>query len=501
MGHEHHGATARFISSEESPDSMSNAAFVSTAIPYVNAKPHIGHAFEFVQTDAVARYLRLTGRDCYFLSGSDENSLKNVRAAEEEGLSTQALCDRNTKYFTDLLPALNIANTDFIRTSGELHIRGAREFWSRTKSEDVYKKHYTGLYCVGCEDFYNEKDVEDGMCPDHKTPLEHVEEENYFFRLSAYQDRLLELIESNTLRIVPDSKRNETLSFIRGGLRDFSISRSRKRAGDWGIPVPGDEDQVMYVWYDALANYLTALDFSEGSEHLSRYWLECDKRIHCIGKGINRFHTIYWPAMLMSAELPPPTEVFVHGYLTINGQKISKSLGNVIDPMHQVEQFGADPVRYFLLRAISPFEDGDYSESRFKEIYNADLANNLGNLARRVETIGAKAGHVTAELEVPEAPQGYHEAMGDYRFHDAASTLWRIATDLNQRIEEVKPWVLQKAEKDAELAEFLDEMIVGLRMIGHWLLPFMPDTSRRLLDMFEPGQRIERGEPLFPRLQ
>lgn len=479
---------------------MTKTAFVSTAIPYVNAKPHIGFAFELVQTDAVARYLRMVGYDCFFLTGSDENSLKNVRAAEEEGITTRELCDRNTKHFTALLPGLDIGNTDFIRTSGDVHIAGAQALWSRTDPDDIYKHHYSGLYCVGCEDFYSEKDVEDGVCPEHQTPLESVEEENYFFRLSKYQDKLLELIESNQLRIVPASKRNETLSFIRGGLMDFSISRSRKRAGDWGISVPGDPDQVMYVWYDALANYITALDLEGEGERFQRYWLEADKRVHCIGKGINRFHTIYWPAMLMAAGLPLPTEVFVHGYLTINGEKISKSLGNVVDPLVQVDRFGKDAVRYFLLRALSPFEDGDYSETRFREVFNADLANNLGNLARRVETIGAKAGHVPKEAGELLAPAGFHEAMEGYRFNEALGALWSVASDLNQRIEQVKPWVLQKEGQTDALAQFLDEMIEGLRVIAYWLSPFMPTTAKRLGDMFEAGRPIERGEPLFPRL-
>lgn len=475
-------------------------AFISTAIPYVNARPHIGHALEYVQTDAMARYLRLVGYDCYSLTGSDENSLKNVRAAEDEGISTQELCDRNTKIFEDLLGSLNLATSDFIRTSSELHFNGAQTLWSRCKPEDVYKKHYSGWYCVGCEDFYNEKDFPDKKCPDHHTELELIEEENYFFKLSNYEDKLLELIETNELRVVPSTKRNEILSFIRGGLLDFSISRSRTRAGNWGIPVPGDEDQVMYVWYDALANYITALNLEEGSENLRKYWLDCPKRIHMIGKGINRFHTVYWPAMLLSADLPIPTEVFVHGYLTINGQKISKSLGNVVDPIEQVDAFGTDAVRYYLLRAISPTEDGDYSETRFKEVYNADLANNLGNLARRVETIGAKAGHTPVTESDSEAPEGYHAAMDDYRFNDALATLWSVATDLNQRIEEVKPWVLAKEGRDEELGQFLDEMIVGLRRIGHWLTPFLPETAQRLTDMFRSGAKIQSTDPLFPRL-
>jgi len=479
---------------------MSKTAFISTAIPYVNSRPHIGFAFECVQTDAMARYLRLMGYDTYFLTGSDENSLKNVRAAKEEGISTQELCDRNTQLFVDLKDDLNLSNDEFIRTSGETHHKGAQELWSRFKPEDVYKKHYTGLYCVGCEDFYSEKDLPDKICPDHGTPLEVIEEENYFFKLSNYENQLLELIESGDLRIVPKTKRNEILSFIKGGLLDFSISRSRKRAGDWGVTVPGDEDQVMYVWLDALANYITALDLNEDSKNFQDYWLNCPKRVHMIGKGINRFHTIYWPAMLISAGLPVPTDVFVHGYLTINGQKISKSLGNVIEPSAQIEQYGLDPVRYFLLKALSPFEDGDYSDERFREVYNADLANNLGNLARRIETIGAKAGHQSKSVDTPVAPKEFTEAMDDYRFNEALSSLWAFATELNQRVEEVKPWVLQKAEKHDEVATFLDEMIDGLRVIGHFLQPFMPDTAEKLLNMFPAGKAIERGEPLFPRL-
>jgi methionyl-tRNA synthetase len=231
------------------------------------------------------------------------------------------------------MESLNLATSDFIRTSSDRHIEGAQTLWSKCKPEDIYRKHYSGLYCVGCEDFYTEKDCPDKKCPDHGTDLELIEEENYFFKLSNYEDKLLELIESDTIRIVPRTKRNEILSFIKGGLLDFSISRSRARAGDWGITVPGDDSQVMYVWFDALANYITALGLEEGSERFQQYWLGATHRIHMIGKGINRFHTVYWPAMLMSADIPVPTDVFVHGYLTIDGQKISKSLGNVIDPV------------------------------------------------------------------------------------------------------------------------------------------------------------------------
>jgi methionyl-tRNA synthetase len=480
---------------------MSETLFVSTAIPYVNAKPHVGFALELVQTDAIARYSRLMGYDTFFLTGTDENSLKNVRAAAEFGISTQELCDQNSAAFQALIPGLNIANNDFIRTSQETrHSRGAQKLWQQSAAGDIYTKHYTGLYCVGCEDFYTEKEVPNGMCPDHETPLEKVEEENYFFRLSAYQNQLIKLIETEQLRIVPATRKNEMLAFARAGLHDFSISRSRERAGNWGIPVPGDSTQVMYVWYDALANYITALDYADEGERLEKYWIDCNKRVHVIGKGINRFHTLYWPAMLLSAGLPIPHEVFVHGYLTVNGQKISKSLGNVLDPLAQAEKYGVDPFRYYLLRGMSPFEDSDYSEERLIALYNTDLANNFGNLVRRVETVAETAGYITNASEVPEAPSGFHDAMNDFRFHDALSTVWSIMTALNQRIDRAKPWEMQKQGKDRQLREFLDETVGELRSIAYWLEPFMPATAQTLRESFGAGKFLKRNAPLFPRL-
>ena len=479
---------------------MSETVFVSTAIPYVNAKPHVGFALELVQADAIARYSRLMGYDTFFLTGTDENSLKNVRAAAELGISTQELCDQNSAAFKALIPGLNIANTDFIRTSQETrHSRGAQKLWRQSGPGDIYKKHYTGLYCVGCEDFYTEKEVPNRACPEHQSPLEKVEEENYFFRLSAYQEKLIRLIETEQLRIIPATRKNEMLAFARAGLHDFSISRGRERAGNWGIPVPGDSTQVMYVWYDALANYITALDYADEGERLRKYWIECNKRIHVIGKGINRFHTLYWPAMLLSAGLPIPHEVFVHGYLTVNGQKISKSLGNVVDPLAQAEKYGVDPFRYYLLRAMSPFEDSDYSEDRLVALYNTDLANNFGNLVRRVETVAETAGYIINASEVPEAPSGFHDAMKDFRFHDALIALWSVANTLNQRIDRAKPWEMQKQGKDQQLREFLDETVRGLRIIIYWLEPFMPATSKKLCESFGGGKLLKRNAPLFPR--
>ena len=480
---------------------MSQTVFVSTAIPYVNAKPHVGFALEIVQADAISRYFRLMGFDTFLLTGTDENSLKNVRAAASLGITTRELCDQNSAAFQALIPGLNIANSDFIRTSHDpRHARGAQRLWTQTRPGDIYRKHYTGRYCVGCEDFYTEKDAPDGVCPEHGTPLEAVEEENHFFRLSAYQAQLLALIETGKLQIVPATRRNEMLAFAKAGLHDFSISRSRERAGNWGIAVPGDPDQVMYVWYDALANYITALDYADEGERLQKYWNGCSKRIHVIGKGINRFHTLYWPAMLLSAGLPTPDVVFVHGYLTVNGQKISKSLGNVVDPLAQAQTYGVDPFRYYLLRALSPYEDGDYSEKRLRDTYNTDLANNLGNLVRRVETIGERAGYVLQAQQTPDAPSGFHEAMNQFRFHDALSALWAIATSLNQHIDRAKPWEMLKQNRDHEVRAFLDEVVSGLRCIAYWLDPFMPDTARGLCETFAAGRLLKRGAPLFPRL-
>src|SRR3972149_298201 len=337
-----------------------NRFYVTTAIPYVNAAPHIGFALEIVQADAIARYHRLIGDDTFFLTGTDENGLKNVQSAEKSGIPVQKFVGQNSQRFEDLRGALNLSFDDFIRTTEERHILGAQKLWQACDPGDIYKNKYRGLYCVGCEQFYTEKELVDGKCPEHGTVPETVEEENYFFKLSKYQNRLEKLIESNELGIVPESRRNEILSFIKGGLEDFSISRSKARAKGWGIPVPGDKNQVIYVWFDALSNYINALGYADDGEKFKKYWLENEKRTHVIGKGIIRFHAVYWPAMLLSAGIPLPTEIFVHGYLTVDGQKISKSLDNAtasggapqaagaIDTLALADKNGTDHVPYFL---------------------------------------------------------------------------------------------------------------------------------------------------------
>ncbi|MBU1126496.1 methionine--tRNA ligase, partial [Patescibacteria group bacterium] len=321
--------------------------YITTAIPYVNADPHVGFALELIQTDVVARYWKnaIGPDDVRFVTGSDENSLKNVLAAEKAGQAIEIFVEEHAAKFAALNNLLGVDYDDFIRTREPRHLEGAQKLWSSCKPEDIYKKSYQGLYCVGCEQFYTEKECPDKICPEHKTELEIIEEENYFFKLSNYQSQLEELIVNDQIKIVPESRKNETLSFIRGGLEDFSISRSVERAKHWGVPVPGDQSQVMYVWFDALSNYINALDYAKEGVLYQKFWNSDEvKRVHVIGKGILRFHAVYWPAMLLSAGIKLPNEIFVHGYVTAEGVKMSKSLGNVVAPQELVDEYGQEAV-------------------------------------------------------------------------------------------------------------------------------------------------------------
>ena len=512
--------------------------YLTTAIPYVNARPHIGHALEFIQTDVVARWQRQQGKDVFFLSGADENSLKNVRAAETEGIPTIELVDRNTKMFTDLLEVLEISNDDFLRTVTERHHRGVQKLWSACRPEDIYKKSYKGLYCVGCEAFYNPAELIEGKCPEHLVAPEEIEEENYFFKLSNYEKQLEELIAADRYKILPESRKNEVLSFIRGGLQDFSISRSQARARGWGVPVPGDPAQVVYVWYDALGNYITGLDYdaddagTNPENKFTKYW-PCN--LHCIGKGIIRFHAVYWPAMLLSAGLKLPKELFVHGYVNLKGAKMSKSLGTVVDPVEVVEKYGVEPLRYYLLRHIHPFQDSDFAIENLEQAFNSELANGIGNLTSRTLAMIAKyfEGNTPASAARGEAAQAvrtkleavienHARLMSGCEFQQALAGLWEGIAALDGFITHTRPFELAKdPARREDLAEILYVCAEGVRLIATLLYPFMPKTAeeiwRRLgLDpgplatqgiaharwgVLTGGLKVEKGEPLFMRLE
>jgi methionyl-tRNA synthetase len=512
--------------------------YVTTSIPYVNARPHLGHAMEFVLTDALARYHRLRGDDTWFLTGTDENSLKNVQAAEREGLAVQELVDRNAAYYDELRQSLALSSDDFIRTSRDpRHPPGVRALWEACeRNGDIYRSTYSGLYCVGCEQFYTQDELVNGLCPEHLAPPETVDEENYFFRLSRYGDRLAELIASDRLRVLPLGRKNEVLSFIRRGLADFSISRSLARARGWGIPVPGDPNQVMYVWFDALANYITALGYGSGGALYEHYSVHGDRRVHVIGKGILRFHAVYWPAMLLSAGVPLPTELLVHGYATINGEKISKSRGNTVDPLALVADYGANALRYFVLGQLPSGEDGDFTLERFTGAYNSDLADQPGNLLRRVVSMIiayygglAPAARDTTEAEkrlaaLAEAlPARYAAAMEQFTPGAAVAAISELVGAANGYIVQIAPWSLAKqrsvsAEAEARLATCLYTLVEVLRLAAYYYRPFIPLAAAAMEEQlglapqakvsweeatrwggYPAGTRVQPGPALFPK--
>ena len=472
--------------------------FVSTSIPYVNARPHIGFALELAQADLIARWKRTRGYDTFLLTGTDDNAIKNVVVAKKLGIAPRELCDRNALIFEDLVAALNISVDGFIRTSNPSHHEGARKFWRSCRPSDVEPRDYRGLYCVGCEDFYLERDLLDRACPIHGRKPDIVEERNYFFALSKYQQDLESLIEREDYRITPAARRNEALGFIRGGLQDYSISRDRARSHGWGVEVPDDPQQTIYVWFDALSNYVNGLGYADDDETFQRFWHGDGQIIHVIGKDVLKFHAVYWPALLRSAGLRTPTHLHVHGFLTVDGQKIGKSLGNAVDPFPIVDDYGADALRYYLLRYIPAGADSDFSHARFREIYNTDLANGLGNLVSRVDTLRERSSYRCREGDPHRRDQEVDARLERFRFNAALDRLWECVPRLNRDIESERPWELLRAEDKKPLWKLLDRWVNELLAFGKELVPFLPQTGEEIDRRFGPG-RIERGAPLFPR--
>lgn len=474
---------------------MTQKYYLTAAIPYVNARPHIGHALEFVQADTIARFRRLLGDQVLTLSGGDENALKNVQAAEAAGQPIQDFVDQNTQSFLALSQKLNAAFDIWQKGSDQVHhYPASQKLWQLCdQNGDIYQKSYSGLYCVGCEAFYQPEELEDNQCPEHPgKSLETVTETNYFFRLSRYQDQLLHLIDSDQLLIIPQTRKNEVIAFIKRGLADISISRTNQRARDWGIPVPGDPSQRIYVWFDALNIYQSGVGFGWDQAKYHQWW---PADVHVIGKGILRFHAVYWPAFLLSAGLALPKSLFVHEYLTVSGQKMSKTLGNVFDPLPLLDRYGADPLRYFLLAKVSPFADSDFSKDKFLAAYHSDLANGLGNTASRLASLCAKSG-----LEFPsDTPPGLRSQvknhLHDYRFDLALASIWLRLKEIDQLIEEKRPW----QQQGSQLQSTLQTLVAHFRQVSFELQPFLPQTSATLTSHFQ-GPEISALKPLFPRL-
>ena len=464
--------------------------YITTSIAYTNARPHLGYALETVQADVLARYRRLLGEDVFFLTGADEHGRKVAEAAEEAGRAPGDFVNEISGKFKELTQILNLSNDDFIRTTDKKrHWPEVNRVWLKLKENgDIYKKKYKGLYCVGCEAFITKKDLVDGKCRIHKIEPDAVEEENYFFRLSKYSPKISDILKNDKIKIIPTTRKNEMLNFVKQGLEDISFSRPRKDLR-WGIPAPDDATQTVYVWGDALTSYLSGAPGRWPAD------------VQCIGKDIQKFHCLIWPGMLLSLGLPLPKTILVHGFITVSGQKMSKSLGNVVDPFELVKKYGTDSVRYFLLREIPPTEDGDFTQQKFEGRYNADLASGLGNLVARVITMAKNSKSEARnpkqilnskfKTEIEKTKKECHRFLNEFRFNEALMAIWELISFCDRYIEKEKPWEESKNQK-----EVIGNLLFALAEITKMLQSFLPETSRKILKQLE----AKKSEPLFPRI-
>jgi len=501
--------------------------FITTPIYYINARPHLGHAYTTMVADAIARSRRLLGDDVFFLTGTDEHGQKVERAAQKAGVKTAVFADEVAASFRQVCQDLHITNDDFIRTTEPRHIRGVQALFEKIAAAgDIYKGKYEGFYCVGCERFWPEKDLIDGKCPDHKTPAQWLSEENHFFRLSRFAAPLREHIRKHPEFIVPDIRKNEIVNVIEGGLEDISVSRA---SAAWGIPLPGDPGQTVYVWFDALINYISGVGYPDTNGTFARYW---PADLHVIGKDITRFHCIIWPAMLMSAGVPLPRTVLGHGWVHFQGEKLSKSLGNIVNPLDISERWGADALRYYLLREVPLWRDGDFTWDLFIQRYNSDLANDWGNLFTRTVSMVhryrggklavAEAGEALAPV-IQEAWASYHAAFDRFEIEAGIEAAWTIIRRANRLVEEGAPWNLAKDPARAQdLDRLLGSLVVALQNTALLLFPVMPSKASLVWEALrlEPsidqarfpapggalsppptGVVLGESKPLFPRIE
>jgi methionyl-tRNA synthetase len=476
---------------------MKTRSYITTTTPYVNAAPHIGFALELAQADATTRRHLAAGQSTRLQTGTDENAFKNVEAAAAAGTRPLDWVDARSAQFRQLADHLQVGYDRFIRTTEEAHVRGVHQFWRSWRPEDIFQKDYAGLYCSGCEDFLFPQDLVEGRCPDHQVIPVEVAETNYFFLLSAYQEPLERWLSSEAVKIRPEWRRAEILAFVRAGLQDISISRPATRSGGWGLAVPGDDSQVIYVWIDALINYLTGLGY--GTDNRWREWWNDDtQKIHVLGKNVWKFHAVYWPALLLSGGLPLPDELVIHGFLTIDGRKIGKSLGNAVSPDDFIQRYGPDAVRYFLLRAVPQFGDGDFSADRFAAIYEANLANGLGNLVSRLFTLAARSGLESGPDLAEASAQGSTFDL-DGPHDEALAAIWTQIDQLNRELEKAKPWVALRQGSTAPVREQIAGWLGQLSHIARQIGPYLPSTSREILARLGAGH-LQPVAPFFPRI-